>query len=207
MDSLICRCGRMWRCSVTIAWNTRSATWSAEIRPDLTACRSCSSRSRSTDDFALSSRKSAGRLRSESEIPVGTNAGQSTEALILAPNSIKSWCRHSVSATTECLDTQYMAMPGGDSRPATDAVLTTWPSTFCSSMRGTNTRMPWMTPQTFTPKVHSQSFSDCSQTVPPGATPALLQRTCTPPNALKALSASASTSRPLDTSVRTASTV
>src|SRR5437879_4501755 len=50
-----------------------------------------------------------------------------------------------------------------------------------------------MTPQTFTAKSHSESRSGVSVTGASVPTPALLQRTSTRPNAVQALSASAST--------------
>jgi hypothetical protein len=39
-----------------------------------------------------------------------------------------------------------MPMPGGDSSPATEAVLTMWASSSWDSMSGTKLRSPWITP-------------------------------------------------------------
>ena len=70
-----------------------------------------------------------GRLRSDSEIFVLTQAGQSTLTFTLPRRlTVRSWCRHSLSATTPCLVTQYGAIPGTVTSPAIDAVLTTCPS-------------------------------------------------------------------------------
>src|SRR3978361_904538 len=95
-----------------------------------------------------------------------------------------------------------MLMYGGDVSPAIDAVLTMWPSP-CSSSRGVNDRMPWMTPHRFTPSTHSQLSTVVSQVRPPDETPALLQMTCAAPYASSAASRSLSTSAACDTSART----
>ena len=65
--------------------------------------------------------------------------------------------------------------------PATEAVLTMWPSP-CSMKRGMKVRVPWMTPQRFTSMTHCHSRSDSSQgaRVEP-ETPALLQTTWAAP--------------------------
>src|SRR5579875_1473748 len=97
-------------------------------------------------------------------------------------------------------------MPGPERSPAIDAVLTTCPSSPCRSRIGTNVRMPWITPQRLTPRIHSQSASVTSQASPPTDTPALLQTTCTAPKASSVRCASASTSDAFDTSVGTART-
>jgi serine/threonine protein kinase len=89
------------------ASNTVSATCSALMRPDCTACRRAASRASSSSDLSCAAlRSSSGRLRSESCIPVGTYAGQSTEVLTLSLRLARSWCRHSVKVTTACFDTQ-----------------------------------------------------------------------------------------------------
>ena len=95
-----------------------------------------------------------------------------------------------------------MPMFGTDSRPATEAVLTTWQSASCRSMMGRNTRTPWITPQTLTPSTHSQSATVFSHTTPPGPTPALLHSRCTAPKVASVFSASRSMSCARDTSVR-----
>src|SRR4051794_21546325 len=64
-----------------------------------------------------------------------------------------------------------------------DEVLRTWP-TSCRSIVGTKLWMPLRTPQVLTPSTHSMSprvVSQIGECGPP--TPALLQRTCTAPNA------------------------
>ena len=139
---------------------------------------------------------------------VFTHAGQSTDTLTLDPISASSWCIDSDNVTTPCLATSYVAAQGADTRPATEAVLTTWHSLSCFSMIGTKTRMPWSTPQRLTPSTHCQSASVNSQDAPTtGGTPALLQRMWTAPNASIVLAARASTSAARETSVRTGSTV
>ena len=69
--------------------------------------------------------------------------------------------------------------------PFPDEVLTTWPSSPASSIRGTKALMPWMTPHRLTARPHPQSFRVWSQIRPsaPAPTPALLQSTCTAPYA------------------------
>src|ERR1043166_1763540 len=69
-------------------------------------------------------------------------------------------------------------MPGGEMRPATEAVLTMWPSS-CAIRRGAKALMPCTTPRRLTPRIHSHSASLVSHTGPDNATPALLQTTCT----------------------------
>ena len=61
-----------------------------------------------------------------------------------------------------------------------------------ASITGTNALMPWMTPHTLTASAHSQSRSSCSHIAPsaPAPMPALLQTTCTAPNAASAASRS-----------------
>src|SRR5258708_294328 len=88
-----------------------------------------------------------------------------------------------------------------------DAVLTTWPSSCCSS-NGTNDRTPCTTPQKFTPTTHCQSARLASQTEAPlvSATPALLHTTCTAPNVSSVVSANRWTSSARDTSQRTPTT-
>ena len=75
--------------------------------------------------------------------------------------------------------------------PASDDVLTTWPSPPWAIIRGTNERMPWMMPQRLTSSTHSQSASVRSHSRPAWNTPALLHSRCTSPNVPKAVSASA----------------
>src|SRR6267378_1705906 len=72
-------------------------------------------------------------------------------------------------------------------------------------MRGTKASTPWMTPQRLTPRTHCQSRCVAVSSAPHAATPALLQRTCTAPNASKARAASACTWGSSVTSVRTPS--
>ena len=81
-----------------------------------------------------------------------------------------------------------------------------WPSSPWRSRIGVKTRTPWMTPQRFTPSAQRQSCSVDSHTTPSGATPALLQTTCTAPNASSAARASRSTDSPCETSVGCAAT-
>src|SRR2546422_5352094 len=50
-----------------------------------------------------------------------------------------------------------MPSPRVATSPAMDAVLTTWPGSFCAIMRGRNASSPWTTPQRFTPSTHCQS--------------------------------------------------
>src|SRR5262245_60416874 len=98
-------------------------------------------------------------------------------------------------------------MPGPVSKPAIDAVLTMWPSPPCASRRGMKVRIPWMTPQRFTPSTHSHSSTDRSHASPPTPTPALLQITWTAPKVSTVRRASASTWSARATSVTTATTV
>ena len=86
---------------------------------------------------------------------------------------------------------------GAVSSPAIDAVLTMWPSSPCSSIRGTNARTPCTTPIRLMPSVQSQSASDPSHArsrsvAAVAATPALLNSTWTLPNVLNAASARSS---------------
>ena len=69
-------------------------------------------------------------------------------------------------------------------------------------MIGRKVRTPWMTPQRFTPMIQFQSSSVFAQVGPHApATPALLQTTCTAPNASNVFCASFSISSGFDTSV------
>src|SRR5579885_575421 len=97
-------------------------------------------------------------------------------------------------------------MPGPERSPAIDAVLTTCPYSPCRSRIGKNVRMPWITPTSLTPRIHTQPERVTSQASPPTDTPALLQTTCTAPKASSVRCASASTSDAFDTSVGTART-
>src|SRR5262245_7092310 len=90
-----------------------------------------------------------------------------------------------------------MPMPGGEIRPATEAVLTTWPSP-CATRRGTKARTPWITPHRLTPSAHCQSPEVFCQRGPSGETPALLQTTWTSFRE----AAQASTSPAFETSTR-----
>src|SRR5690242_13196406 len=87
-------------------------------------------------------------------------------------------------------------------RPATEAVFTTWPSPPWASMRGTNDRTPWTTPMRLMPSVHCQSSRVAVQAGPPTATPALLKTRCTAPKRSHARAASKSTSGAFETSQR-----
>src|SRR5690349_1337451 len=160
------------------------ATSAAEMRPDSTALRISFSNGLPS---GLVPDSSAGRLRSESLMPVLTNAGHSTDTPTLAlpslpENNCRSKCRHSDSVTTLCLVTQYTLDPGTEIRPATEAVFTMWHSSCCSSMRGTKLCTPCTTPIRFTPIVHCQSASVALQAGPTGDTPALLNSRCAAPN-------------------------
>src|SRR2546430_1274091 len=79
-----------------------------------------------------------------------------------------------------------MPRPPVATSPAIDAVLTTWPGSFCAIMRGRNTSRPWITPQRFTASAHCQSRWVAASSPPQSATPALLQRTCRRAHALRA---------------------
>src|SRR3990172_2359079 len=138
---------------------------------------------------------------------VFTTAGQRTDTFTLEPVRDSSWYSVSESATTACLLAQYMPSQGRVCNPAPEAVFTTWHSSPCAIMMGTNTLTPWMTPHRLTPRTHSQSFTVCCQITPPTPTPALLQSTCTPPKVSTVNLASASMSSPRDTSVRFEATV
>src|SRR5207245_164622 len=89
--------------------------------------------------------------------------------------------------------------------PAIEAVLTMCPPSPPAIIRGTNVSMPWITPQRLTPSTHCQSRCVARSSPPHAATPALLQRTWTTPNACQARSASAWTWPRSLTSVRTVS--
>ena len=97
-------------------------------------------------------------------------------------------------------------MPAVAKKPAIDAVLTTWPASPASSMRGRKLVTPWMTPHRSTPSTHSQSFRDSSATVPPPPTPALLHNSSTLPKRSNAAAASASTWSGSETSQCTSNT-
>jgi hypothetical protein len=45
--------------------------------------------------------------------------------------------------------------------------------------RGTKTRMPWMTPHRFTPRIHRHWDPETAQSGPPTSTPAVLCTRCT----------------------------
>src|SRR3990172_5287369 len=101
---------------------------------------------------------------------VFTTAGQSTDTFTLEPVRDSSWYSDSESATTACLLAQYMPSQGRACNPAPEAVFTTWHSSPCAIMMGTNTLTPWMTPHRLTPRTHSQSFTVCFEaTVAPFA--------------------------------------
>ena len=109
--------------------------------------------------------------------------GQTTDTPIGTPVTANSLNIDSDSATTPCLVTSYTDMNCAVVRPAIDAVLTMCPSSPPASMRGRNSRTPWITPQRFTLMTHCQSARVCSCTAPITATPALLQSTWAAPNA------------------------
>ena len=58
-------------------------------------------------------------------------------AVTWIPRGASSALSDSLSPTTACLDVQYGAMSATGTRPASDAVLTTWAGRPCRSMRGT----------------------------------------------------------------------
>ena len=82
-----------------------------------------------------------------------------------------------------------------------------WHSSPCSSMRGTNTPTPWITPHRFTPRIHSHCASEICQVGPAICTPALLHRICTLPYASSVRSSRFCTLARLRTSVGTPSTL
>ena len=88
--------------------------------------------------------------------------------------------------------------------PTIEDVFTTCPSP-CSIIRGTNARIPWITPQRFTPSTQAQSSVRNFHERPKVLTPALLHSTCTAPKRSKEASASAWTEASSETSVGTAS--
>src|SRR6476660_3592601 len=108
-------------------------------------------------------------------------------------------------AATACLLALYGAMNGPATRPATDAVFTTYPCDCCIRI-GTNARNPWMTPHRLTPRTHSHVASGASHERPPAPTPALLHATWIAPKRSTAASASACTCAPSETSVTRPST-
>ncbi len=122
-------------------------------------------------------------------------------------SSSASWCaRHSVSVTTAAFDEAYTPALGMATMPPSgDEVLTTWPSSPCSTMCGMNTLRPLTTPKTLTSKVQRQSFGVFSQSCGSagGPTPALLHSTWMLPNRSRAASLSACTEAMSVTSVRT----
>ena len=87
--------------------------------------------------------------------------------------------------------------------PLPDDVFTMWPSSPCSSMRGTNALIPHAMPSTLTSTHQRQSFGSYSQSCvwPPGPMPALLHSTCTAPNSSTVSSARCSTDSGFVTSV------
>lgn len=89
---------------------------------------------------SVGARHAAGRLRSASRIAVRTTPGQSTEADSGASMARRSLNKPSVMQTTACLDAKYGPEPLIS--PATDALLTMWPSSPPASMRGTKCWMP-----------------------------------------------------------------
>ncbi len=123
----------------------------------------------------------AGQLRADSWSRVRMNPGHRTETLTGDPVIASSSASASDSPTTACLVAVYGLMNGNAFSPATDAVLTTWPSC-CSTSRGTNARIPLTTPQRLTPKAQSQPDCGISHvSPPPPPTPALLHTTCAVP--------------------------
>ncbi|MNN02397.1 hypothetical protein D3C81_1150560 [compost metagenome] len=94
---------------------------------------------------------SAGRLRCDWLMPVGTKYGHSTEQRTCSLTRPRSWYSVSDSDTTACLDTLYTPIAGGFSKPAIDAVLTIWPwydgsFSAAASISGVKMRTPWITP-------------------------------------------------------------
>src|SRR4051794_12090314 len=138
-------------------------------------------------------RSEPGRLRSESLIPDGKYAGQSTDTPTCVVRARRSWYSTSDSATAACLVTVYAENPGGVINPATDAVFTMWQSSPCSIIAGTNAWIPWTMPIRLTPTSHSQSDSVDSHSGPLTATPALLKSRWTRPKRDTVRCASAST--------------
>src|SRR5215470_1448695 len=99
----------------------------------------------------------SGRLRAPRGIFVLTGPGHSTETPTLVPSS-------SCSNASDRERTAYLLIEYGPWsvlrrfwKPATEAVLTICPSSPCLRIAGTKWRMPWMTPQIFTPITNSQS--------------------------------------------------
>ena len=148
----------------------------------------------------------AGRFRAEVPKFVRTAPGQSTETpTCVTPRDFRLKCSVSVSAATACLDTPYGPRIPANT-PKTDEVFTRCPAS-CSRSTGMNARTPFMTPSRFTPSTQSHSPGGHSHSGPcDPPTPALLQTTCTAPNADSAASRSASTAARSDTSVTTGST-
>src|SRR5437588_10462632 len=110
--------------------------------------------------------------------------GNSTDAPTLAPTSCSCAYNTSVNVTTAALVTAYCGVPGnGEIPPLPDDVLTTWPSSPCSSIVGTKALMPLMIPHRLTSSAQRQSFSSCSHSLPsaPAPMPALLHTRCTAP--------------------------
>src|SRR4051812_4633423 len=97
-------------------------------------------------------------------------------------------------------------MPGRAMTAAIEAVLITCPSWLVSRMRGTNARMPWMTPQRLTSTTRCQSSSESSQLRPPRTMPALLTATCSRPNRCTTAAPSCSTAPASLTSTGSAAT-
>ncbi len=82
-----------------------SATCAAVIFPAVTALSSCAFSACCEAVGGASFDMPAGRLRSDALMPVGTNAGHSTETPTFAPTSRRSWYSVSDSETTPCLPT------------------------------------------------------------------------------------------------------
>src|SRR5579871_1428152 len=154
---------------------TRSPTTDGSI-PPLIAARITSPAAA----YSSGSGAHAGRLRPDSWMRVRMNPGHNPDTPTGEPAARRSAYNVSEIVTTACFVALYGPRNGGDVSPATDAVLTTWPSP-CSTRRGTNTRIPCTTPHRLTPRIQRQSASGTVQIGPPVPTPALLWRRCTAP--------------------------
>ncbi len=113
---------------------------------------------------------------------VRTQPGHSTDTPTPGANMAASWKAASEIATTPNLLTSYGPMNAGANKPATDAVLTMWPSP-CSISKGRKTRRPCSTLHRSTSITRFHSSTSNPATIPPPPTPALLHTTCTAPNA------------------------
>ena len=133
--------------------------------------------------------------------------GHSTETPTLLPSSSCSSASDRESAAYLLIEYGPWLVPRRFWKPATEAVLTTCPSSPCFRIAGTKWRMPWMIPQMLTPITNSQSPGGTSiSRAPCIGTPALLQAMWSLPKLRSASASASSTDCSCVTSIRTGMT-